>query len=66
MKIYCSMNIWNYIKADSFFKDYLPHIKSYKHKLRGKNGRGNPVEFNESEKKEIKAALKKLFKDLTG
>ena len=59
------MNAWDYIKADSFFKDYLPHIKSYKHKLRGKNGRGNPVDFSEAEKKEIKTALKKLFKDLT-
>jgi hypothetical protein len=56
--------IWNYIKADSFFKDYLPHIKSYKHKLRGKNGRGNPIDFTPAELKEIKAALKKLFKDL--
>ena len=65
MKIYCRMNAWDYIKADSFFKDYLPHIKSYKHKLRGKNGRGNPVDFSEAEKKEIKTALKKLFKDLT-
>lgn len=55
---------WNYIKADTFFKNYLPHIKSYKHKIRGKNGRGNPIEFNAAEKKEIKAALKSLFKDL--
>ena len=60
------MKLWGYIKADSFFRDYLPNIKSYKHKIRGKNGRGNPVEFNEAEKKEIKAALKRLFKDLNG
>lgn len=59
------MKIWEYIKADSFFRDYLPHIKSYTHKMRGKNGRGNPVEFSEAEKKEIKAGLKKLFNDLT-
>jgi len=56
--------IWEYIKADSFFRDYLPYIKSYKHKIRGKNGRGNPIEFSEAEKKEIKAAIKRLFKDL--
>lgn len=55
---------WEYIKADSFFRDYLPHIKSYKHKIRGFNGRGNPTDFSEAEKKEIKTALKKLFKDL--
>lgn len=56
--------IWNYIKADKFFPAYLPHIKSYKHKIRGKNGRGNPVEFSPEEKKQIKTALKSLFKDL--
>jgi hypothetical protein len=56
--------IWNYIKADTFFREYLPQIKSYKHKIRGKNGRGNPVEFSAAEKKQIKAALKSLFKDL--
>jgi hypothetical protein len=35
--------IWKYIKADAFFVKYCPDIKSYKHKIRGKNGRGNPV-----------------------
>lgn len=58
------MKIFDYIKADSFFRDYLPRIKSHKHKIRGKNGRGNPVDFSEAEKKEISAALKKLFKDI--
>lgn len=58
--------IWEYIKADTFFREYLPNIKSYKHKKRGKNGRGNPVEFSAAEKKQIKAALKSLFKDLEG
>jgi len=56
--------IWDFIKADKFFAKYLPHIKSYKHKIRGFNGRGNPTDFSEAEKKEIKTALKKLFKDL--
>lgn len=56
--------VFKYIKAEQFFKDYLPEIKSYKHKIRGKNGRGNPVEFSAAEKKQIKAALKSLFKDL--
>lgn len=58
--------IWDYIKADTFFREYLPTIKSHKHKIRGKNGRGNPVEFSAAEKKQIKAALKSLFKDLEG
>ena len=58
--------IWNYIKADSFFRDYLPQINSYKHKIRGANGRGSPTDFSEQEKAEIKKALSKLFKDLGG
>lgn len=57
--------IWTYIKADQFFPAYCPEIKNYKRKISGKNGRGNPVEFTEEEKKQIKKGLKKLFKDLT-
>lgn len=57
--------IWRFIKADTFFREYLPHIKSYKHKIRGKNGRGNPTKFNDAEINEIQEALKKLFVDLT-
>jgi hypothetical protein len=56
--------IFQFIKADQFFPAYLPHIKNYKHKMRGKNGRGNPIEFSDAEQKEIRQALKKLFKDL--
>lgn len=54
------MSIWTYIKADSFFRDYLPHIKNYRHKIRRKNGRGNPLEFTDDEKKQIKEALIKV------
>jgi len=57
--------IWDYIKADTFFKNYLPHIKSYKHKIREKNGRGNPLSFSPSDKAAIKAGLKQLFKDIS-
>jgi hypothetical protein len=57
--------IWKFIKADTFFKERLPKIKSYKHKIRGKNGRGNPVDFNQDEKLQINAELKKLVKELT-
>lgn len=59
------MNIWNYIKADPFFADYLPHIKSHKFKIRGSNSRNNPIEFTKQEKKEIKAALKKMLSETT-
>lgn len=56
-------NIWTFIKADKFFPEYLPEIKNYKRKISGKNGRGNHLEFTEQEKKQIKAALKKLLRD---
>jgi hypothetical protein len=56
--------IFDFIKADTFFREYLPTIKNYKHKIRGKNGRGNPLSFSASEKVEIKTALNKLFKHL--
>lgn len=54
------MSIWKYIKADSFFADFLPHIKSHKFKIRGFNSRGNPIDFSKEEMKEINAAIKKL------
>lgn len=56
--------IFDYIKADQFFPKYCPKIKSYKHKMRGLNGRGNPTEFSEEELRMIQAGLKKLAKDL--
>lgn len=57
------MNIWKYIKAESFFKDYLPHIKSHKFKIRGSNSRDNPIDFSKEEKKEINNAVKKMIKE---
>lgn len=54
-------NIWKYIKADSFFTDLLPHIKSHKFKIRGFNSRNNPTDFSDKEKKEIKKSLNKLL-----
>lgn len=58
------INIWKYIKADTFFKDYLPHIKSHKFKIRGSNSRNNSTEFSKSEKKEIKKVLRKMLSEL--
>lgn len=54
------MSIWNYIKADSFFADFLPHIKSHKFKIRGFNSRNNPIDFSKGELKEINKAIKKI------
>ena len=58
------MNIWKYIKADQFFKYYLPHIKSYKYKIRGSNSRNNPTDFSDKEKQDIHQALQKMIKDI--
>lgn len=58
------MSIWKYIKADSFFKDYLPHIKSHKFKIRSSNSRNNPVEFSRDEKRQIKDAIRKMIKEM--
>ena len=55
------MSIWKYIKADRFFADYLPHIKSHKFKIRGFNSRNNPIDFSKEELKEINAAIKILL-----
>jgi hypothetical protein len=63
-EIYAQLLNLQRIKADKFFPAYLPHIKSYKHKIRGFNGRGNPTDFSEQEKAEIQKALSMLFKDL--
>jgi hypothetical protein len=54
------MSIWKYIKADSFFKDFLPHIRSHKFKIRGFNSRNSPIDFSKEEIKEINAAIKNL------
>lgn len=58
-------HIWKYIKADQFFPVYCPDITNWKRKISGKNGRGNPLEFNEEEKKHIKKGLKQFFADFS-
>lgn len=58
------MKIWNYIKADTFFKDYLPQIKSHKFKIRGSNSRNNPVSFSRTEKRQIKDAIRQMIKEV--
>lgn len=56
--------IFEYIKADKFFKSRLPFLRNYKYKILGYNSRKNQVDFSEAEKKQIKAELKALFKYL--
>lgn len=55
------IKLLKYIKTDTFFKDYLPEIKSYQYKIKGSNWRGNPADFSKEDQKKIKVALKKLF-----
>jgi hypothetical protein len=55
--------IWKYIKADTFFADYLPEVKSHKFKIRGANSRDNEIDFSKQEKKQINEALRKLIKE---
>ena len=50
------------INANYFFANYVD-IKNWKHKLRGVDGNGKPIEFNAAEKRCIKAGLKKMFAD---
>ena len=52
-----------YINSSQFFKDYLPDIKSVRHKIRGKNGRGNPTKFSQTEEKQINQAILLMAKD---
>jgi len=56
------MSIWKYIKADPFFADILPHIKSHKFKIRGFNSRGNKTDFTTEEIDQINQAIEKLPK----
>jgi len=56
------MSIWKYIKADPFFSDLLPHIKSHKFKIRGFNSRDKPTDFSPDEVKQINKALGKIPK----
>lgn len=56
--------IFQYIKAAKFFPKYCPSVRNWKHKLRGVDGNGKEISFNDAEKKLIKEGLKRLFKDL--
>lgn len=55
---------WHYLKADPFFADFLPEIKNHKLKIRGKNTRGNPLDFSDEEKYIIDKAVKRLVANL--
>lgn len=55
--------ILKYISAKHFFADYCSDVKNFTHKMRGKDGNGNPIEFCADDKKLIAAGLKKMVAD---
>lgn len=55
---------FKYIKMAQFFPDYASTVTSWKHKLRGKNGRGNPVVFTPADIKAIDRGLEKMIHDI--
>ncbi len=56
--------IFKEIYANSFFTKYSKQVKNWKHKSRGKNGRGNEVAFSEEDYKQIKKGLIRQHKVL--
>ena len=57
------MQIFNFIKAKHFFPQYAPSVKDWRKKMTGKNGRGNPIEFTEEDKKKISTGISQMTKD---
>jgi hypothetical protein len=57
-------DFFKYISAKHFFTDYCNEVKNFTHKMRGVDGNQKPIDFTDADKKEIKAAFKKLSSDL--
>lgn len=56
------MNIFDLIKAATFFPTYAPGVKNWSHKMRGMNGRGNPLSFSLEDLNEINAGIDTMHK----
>ncbi len=56
--------LFNAIVAKHFFENYCPKVRNWKHKLRGKDGNNNPIEFSKEDRAAIKSAVHKLTRDL--
>lgn len=57
---YC---ILDFLSAKYFFKVYCPTVKSWVHKQRGWNGRGNPVVFSDEDIAAIEKGLVRMHED---
>lgn len=57
--------LFEIVVAKNFFEKYCTDVKNWKHKLRGIDGNGNPIDFSPEEKKAIKTKVKMIkFTDL--
>jgi len=55
-----------YITANKFFPAYCPGVMNWKHKMRGKNGKGNLVSFTDADQVLIQTGLENLTSELRG
>jgi hypothetical protein len=56
---------FRYIKASYFFEDICPEVINWKHKMRGKNGRGMPLTFTDADIITIRKGISKLTRVLS-
>lgn len=56
--------LFNIVVAKAFFEKYAPDVRNVKHKLRGKDGNGNPIEFSPEDKKAIKSGVARMTNEL--
>lgn len=56
--------LFNAIIAKHFFDTYCPSVRNWKHKLRGKDGNNNPIDFTKDDRKAMKASVRKMASDL--
>lgn len=56
--------LFQVVVAKYFFENYCPEVSNVKHKLRGIDGNGNPIDFSPEDKKKMRAAINILTKDL--
>lgn len=55
---------FQFINAAKFFPGYCPKVMNWKHKLRGFNGRKNPIAFSDQDKIIIRAGITRFANDL--
>lgn len=52
--------ILKYIKGANFFPVFAPGVTNWTHKMRGKDGRGNPLSFTDQDLDQIRAGIQDL------